>query len=452
MTLPVVTTGTLLAGYALDNSSVTSAATSVSISVPNGSMLLVAAGVQYGNPNGPSLNAPVFASTNTLTQRVISQAAGATHGDWNGGGFWSWQNSTGSTVTGTISISCTGVTPSRLRMRAWVISGHSVSTPFQTVTASNVVNTNNGAGDPALVPSTGTLSAQVDGLLFLLGLNFATNPATSSLGSVSDEYEMFQADNNYWISGYSAASSTGVLGTWTRSNTNGYKLFGLVLNPAVVGTPPTPSTPTISNVSATSTTATATLTLATEGRSSVAVRYGTDGTTWTTITGTANQTSFSLTGLALNTVYLLQARATNSAATVPDSAWSSSTTFGTENPVTGTGDLSGLPASAPTGMISSNVSWTLATLGCSAFSGATSYDWQVRTVSEAYNTIISSVAPSTQLSGLTASTDYRWQVRARNSFGYGPWSAEQSFTTSSTSSGGVILVSWTAASINIAAA
>lgn len=345
MTLPVVTTGTLLAGYALDNSSVTSAATSVSISVPNGSMLLVATGVQYANPGGPSLNAPVFGAGNVLTQRVISQASTVTHGDWNGGGFWSWQNGTGSAVTGTISISCTGATPQRLRMRAWVISGHNVSTPFQTVTASNVVNTSNGAADPALVPSTGTLSAQVDGLLFLLGLNFATNPASSSLGSVSDEYEMFQADSNYWISGYSAASSTGVLGTWTRSNTNGYKLLGLVVNPAVSGVPPTPSTPTISGVAVTTNSATVSLTLAADGRSSVSIRYGTDGVSWTTIVGTANQASFTISSLSPNTAYLVQARATNSAATVPDSAWSASTAFGTENPATGTVALSATPGS-----------------------------------------------------------------------------------------------------------
>lgn len=451
MTIPTITTGAIGAGYALDAASVTTATTSASISVPVGSMLLIAAGTQNANPGGASVGTPTF-NGNAMTAQVSSPAGTITHGDWNGGGFWSWQNSGGSTVTGTITVPATGGTPQRLRMRAWIISGHSTSTPFQTVTAANLVNQSNGAADPALMPASGTLTAQVDGVLFLLALNFATAPAGSSFGPISDEYEMFQADSNYWISGYSAAASTGVSGTWTRGNTNGYKLFGLILNPAVSGTPPTPSTPTISGVSATSTTATATLTLATEGRSSVSVRYGTNGTTWTTITGTANQTSFSITGLTANTVYLLQARATNSAATVPDSAWSSSTTFGTENPVTGTGDLSGLPASAPTGMTSSNVSWTLATLGCSAFSGATSYDWQVRTVSGAYNTVISSATPSTQLSGLTASTDYRWQVRARNSFGYGPWSAEQSFTTSSTSSGGVILVSWTAASINISAA
>ena len=184
-------------------------------------------------------------------------------------------------------------------------------------------------------------------------------------------------------------------------------------------TPPTATcgTPTgLNTTGITNTSATLNWT-AVSGATSYNVQYRTSSaTTFTTVSSTTN--SFNLTSLTLGTSYVYQVSAVCASGSSP---YSSQATFTT------TGGTCGVP----TGISSSGITATGATISWAAVSGATSYDVQYRTSAATTFTTVSSTTTSTTLSGLTASTAYVYNVRAvcPGTAG-GAWSAQGTFTTS----------------------
>jgi hypothetical protein len=128
-------------------------------------------------------------------------------------------------------------------------------------------------------------------------------------------------------------------------------------------------------------------------------------TTWLTA-GTSTSASFSLTGLAPASTYSWQVMANCSGYSVA----------GTLTTICNT----------PTGLASSNIASTTATVGWTAVSGATSYTVQYRTSSSTtWLTAGTATTNSYNLTSLTASTAYSWQVKANCS----SYSTTGSFTT-----------------------
>jgi hypothetical protein len=91
----------------------------------------------------------------------------------------------------------------------------------------------------------------------------------------------------------------------------------------------------------------------------------------------------------------------------------------------------------PSGLNATSITQTTATLGWTAVSGATSYNlqWKVST-SGTWTTVSNLTGTSYNLTGLTASTTYNYQVQAICSGGNSAYSTAASFTTLATSGGG----------------
>jgi hypothetical protein len=91
----------------------------------------------------------------------------------------------------------------------------------------------------------------------------------------------------------------------------------------------------------------------------------------------------------------------------------------------------------PSGLNATSITQTTATLGWTAVSGATSYNlqWKVST-SGTWTTVSNLTGTSYNLTGLTASTTYNYQVQAVCSGGNSAYSTAASFTTLATSGGG----------------
>ncbi len=114
----------------------------------------------------------------------------------------------------------------------------------------------------------------------------------------------------------------------------------------------------------------------------------------------------------------------------------------------------------PTGLTSSSISSSGATVSWTAVSGATSYTLQYKTSAATTWTTVSGITTTSRaLTGLTASTTYNYQVSATCSSGTSAYSAASSFTTTAATSCGVptgltsssisssgATVSWTAVS------
>ena len=174
-------------------------------------------------------------------------------------------------------------------------------------------------------------------------------------------------------------------------------------------------TPTGLNATSITNTSTTLNWTAVSGATSYSVQYRpSSGTTFTTVTSSTN--SFNLTGLTLGTSYVYQVSATCSGGSSPYSAQASFTTTG------GT-------CGTPTGISSSNVTSTGATISWATVSGATSYNVRYKTSAATTYTTVSSSTTSTTLSGLTASTAYVYNVQAVCSGTTGAWSAEGTFST-----------------------
>jgi len=94
----------------------------------------------------------------------------------------------------------------------------------------------------------------------------------------------------------------------------------------------------------------------------------------------------------------------------------------------------GTPPATPTGLSSSGITSSSASLSWNAVSGATSYDVQIRPQGGTYSTY-SVTTNSYTATGLTASTTYEWSVRAVNTYGTSAYAATQTFTTQVPQSG-----------------
>ncbi|MET3886103.1 fibronectin type III domain-containing protein [Niastella sp. OAS944] len=142
--------------------------------------------------------------------------------------------------------------------------------------------------------------------------------------------------------------------------------------------------------------------------------------TWTNAATATTAISVGLTGLTQGTTYDYRVR-TNCAS--GSSAYSSAQ-FTTNSTVT---------CGAPTGLVSSAITSSGATLSWTAVSGATTYDVNYKAASSSTWLNLASGISSTSvaITGLTANTLYDWRVRATCTGGSGNYTTAQ-FTTLST--------------------
>ncbi|MBL7781155.1 MAG: fibronectin type III domain-containing protein [Saprospiraceae bacterium] len=97
---------------------------------------------------------------------------------------------------------------------------------------------------------------------------------------------------------------------------------------------------------------------------------------------------------------------------------------------------SGTSCGTPSGLSSSSITPTAATVSWSALSGATSYNLQWKTSSAStWNTVSSISSTSYNLTGLSASTTYNFKVQANCNGTLGSYSTTASFTTTAISCG-----------------
>lgn len=185
--------------------------------------------------------------------------------------------------------------------------------------------------------------------------------------------------------------------------------------------PPTASCGVAASLSASAvTTTSATLNWgAVSGAVSYSVRYRVVGSaTWTTASVTTN--SLAISGLSEVTNYEFQVQTVCASLS---SAYSSSATFTTLSSVVTCGAVSGLTTSSITS--------SSATLGWTAVSGANSYNVRYRVVGAATWTSTTSATNSKALTGLAASTNYEFQVQSVCTGASSAFSASSNFTTSS---------------------
>jgi len=150
------------------------------------------------------------------------------------------------------------------------------------------------------------------------------------------------------------------------------------------------------------------------------VRYRTVGSsTWTNTTASA--ITLPVTGLTANTQYEFQVQAACSATVGDTSAWATAVTFTTL----------AMPACAtPTALAATNVAQTTATLGWT--STAANFNVRYRTVGSATWTSTTASAITLPVTGLTANTQYEFQVQAVCSATAGDtsaWATAATFTT-----------------------
>ena len=157
---------------------------------------------------------------------------------------------------------------------------------------------------------------------------------------------------------------------------------------------------------------------AVSGATGYNVQYRVVGTsTWSTGNVTAN--SYHATGLTAGTNYEWQVQTVCSGTST--SAFTASTNFTT------TGGCA-----VPSGLTSSAITTTSATVSWAAVTGATGYNLQYKVSTAGSFTTISNISgTSYNLTGLTAATTYQFQVQAICSGGNSAYSSVSTFTTSS---------------------
>ena len=150
----------------------------------------------------------------------------------------------------------------------------------------------------------------------------------------------------------------------------------------------------------------------------VQYRIAGSGAAWSSTSSTT--TGVALSGLAASTQYEVQVQAVCGTNT---GSFSASTLFTT----TATGTTCGTPS----GLNATSVTTSSATLNWAAVSGASSYNVQYRPNSTTVWTTTTSTTTSVNITGLTAATQYTYQVQAVCSGTPGAYSTTATFTTQS---------------------
>ncbi len=150
------------------------------------------------------------------------------------------------------------------------------------------------------------------------------------------------------------------------------------------------------------------------------LRYSSDLSTWTTVTGIGDPET--LTGLMENTTYYVQTRAENAVGVGP---WSASGMAITDAPQVAPSQM-GAPTVTATRYDTLEV--TRAAAPSDGGSPILSYDLRYSADQATWSEITGISDPQT-VSGLTAATQYFVQTRAVNAIGPGAWSASSSATT-----------------------
>jgi hypothetical protein len=221
---------------------------------------------------------------------------------------------------------------------------------------------------------------------------------------------------NVVVSMITSRTSDNLVAVATHAN----GLFSATVTSTVA--PPACSTPTgLASSAITSTGATVSWT-AVSGAVSYDLQYRVNGgTTWTSVAGVTTA-SRALTGLTASTTYEFQVRTNCSGSS---SAFSASSTFATS--AAGT-------CAVPTGLASSAITTTGATVSWTAVSGAVSYDLQYRVNGgTTWTSVTALTTTSRALTGLTANTTYEFQVRTNCSGSSSAFSASATFATSAVS-------------------
>lgn len=139
------------------------------------------------------------------------------------------------------------------------------------------------------------------------------------------------------------------------------------------------------------------------------------GGDWTNGTSTVN--SLSLTGLTPSTDYVMNMRTSCSTETSPAGTFNWTTTGG------------GATCDVPGGLSSTGVTMTEATISWSAVTGADSFNYRYRTNGSGTWTEANTTGTSAPLSGLTANTEYEYQVQTLCTDATSDYSASSTFTT-----------------------
>jgi GEVED domain/Pregnancy-associated plasma protein-A/Fibronectin type III domain/Secretion system C-terminal sorting domain len=235
------------------------------------------------------------------------------------------------------------------------------------------------------------------------------NSAGSLLGTFSTP------TNSYNATGLTAATTyTFSVQTVCASGSSAYSASGSFTTASSGSTCGVPSTLTTSAINQTS----ATLSW---GTVSGAVTYNVQlYNSANTVLGTFSTTTnnYVATGLTAATAYKF---AVQSVCASGSSAYSSTTSFTTLS--------AGTTCGTPTGLVSSAVTQTTATVSWTAVSGATAYNVQFRPSSATALTSFTTSATSYNLTGLTSGTAYVFQIQSVCTGGNSVASAQSTFTT-----------------------
>lgn len=189
---------------------------------------------------------------------------------------------------------------------------------------------------------------------------------------------------------------------------------GIIFSPAAMAACNVPTGMNITAIAQTS--ATLNWTAPSGGAQSYNLRYRVVSTsTWTTATSTT--VSKNITSLSAGTSYEWQVQSKCSG--TQTSSWTASTTFSTL-----------VVCNTPTGLSTSGITTSGATLNWTAVSGAAGYNIQYRVVGASTWTTSTSTSNSKTLTSLTASTNYEWQVQTNcGSSNLSSFSSSSTFST-----------------------
>ena len=251
-------------------------------------------------------------------------------------------------------------------------------------------------------------------------------------GAVSYGIQYRQIGATSWLTGTSATTSFGVTGLTASSNYEwqvktvcqaGSSAFtaSATFTTAAVPACNVPASLTITAVTSSSATFNW---AAVSGAISYGIQYRKIGAAnWST--GTSTTPSFSVTGLTASSNYEWQVKTVCSAGS---SAFTASTTFTTS---------AAASCNVPGGLLASAITTTSATLGWTAVAGAAHYNIQYRKVGTTTWSTGTATVNSFGVTGLTASSNYEFQVQTVCSSGTSAFSASGTFTTSAAVNCGV---------------